>query len=300
MRARISAIAALIVLFSTFCLGAEKHFSKQFTVQPGGTLRLETDAGSVQLVGTSSNQVSVSADINGSEKDVSHFEIVAEQTGSGVEVKGKDGRSHFWSWGSNDLDVSFTIEVPHNYNIRVETSGGDVKVKGVAGSVDGTTSGGNVEAKEIEGKTNLNTSGGNIAAENITGGVKVVTSGGNIYASGVTGDFEGWTSGGNVKVLDVDGKVRAQTSGGQVTVRLRKENKGVYAESSGGDIEIAMGKDVAADIDASTSGGEVVCDLPVTVQGHMDEGSIRGKVNGGGNAVRAHTSGGNIHIAALP
>jgi DUF4097 and DUF4098 domain-containing protein YvlB len=99
-----------------------------------------------------------------------------------------------------------------------------------------------------------------------------------------------------VKVSEVEGKVRAGTSGGNMYVKVKGANKGVFAETSGGDIEIVVSKTVAADIDASTSGGSVHFDFPVTISGQIDESRVRGKLNGGGNTIRAHTSGGDVRF----
>jgi len=65
---------------------------------------------------------------------------------------------------------------------------------------------------------------------------------------------------------------------------------------SGGDIDITVAKDIAASIDASTSGGSVICDLPVTVSGRIEGDRIKGTINGGGNVIYAHTSGGDVRI----
>ena len=62
---------------------------------------------------------------------------------------------------------------------------------------------------------------------------------------------------------------------------------------------IAIAKSVAAMIDASTSGGDVICDLPVTVSGKISESRIKGTLNGGGELIYAHTSGGNVRIKPL-
>ena len=65
----------------------------------------------------------------------------------------------------------------------------------------------------------------------------------------------------------MNGNIRAETSGGDVMVKVKNGNQGVHAETSGGDIDITVAKDIAANIDTSTSGGSVICDLPVTVSG---------------------------------
>jgi hypothetical protein len=40
----------------------------------------------------------------------------------------------------------------------------------------------------------------------------------------------------------------------------------------------------------------VVCSLPVTLQGKIDESHVRGTLNGGGEVIRARTTGGDITI----
>jgi len=296
---RITLLLTALLLLTPALKAGERHFSKQFSVKPGETLILETDEGSVTITGTTSNEVSVEADIKGKTGDVDNFDITADQTPTGVTIKGKGRRSDAWFWNTYDVDVSYVVKVPREYNLRLNTAGGDLNVSNIAGKVKGETSGGNAGANDVQGQVDLSTSGGNIGVESITGDVKLVTSGGEISAKSITGGIDMWTSGGNIKVVDADGKVNAQTSGGDISVRLKNDNKGMYVETSGGNIRIAIGKHVPATIDASTSGGEVVCDIPVTVSGHIDESSIRGDLNGGGNTIRARTSGGDIRIVPV-
>jgi DUF4097 and DUF4098 domain-containing protein YvlB len=290
-------VGAMAGLLAAGASAASKKFQQSFSVSPGGKLTVETDCGSLHIVGTSGNQVSVTADIRGRDKDVNRFEVTADQQGNDVRVKGKQSKSGSWffNW-SSDLDVEFTIEVPLKYSLHLNTSGGNVNVATVEGTVTGETSGGNVDMKGVKGELDFSTSGGNISADDCTGKVHMETSGGNITISSITGDVDVSTSGGNVKVSSVNGKVHAETSGGDVVVKVKGDNKGVYAETSGGSIRIDVPKNIAANIDAETSGGSVVCDLPVTMSGRIDEGRVKGTVNGGGATIFAHTSGGDVHI----
>jgi hypothetical protein len=268
-------------------------------VSPGGTLSLGTDAGSVRVTGNGGNEVVVLALIEGRERDVERFKIEAEQTAGGVEVTGKGEKSLWRFLTGGDFDVSFTISVPKEYNVHVNTSGGDVQVANLKGKVDGGTSGGDVSLKQIEGASMVETSGGNIEADGVKGNDHAETSGGNVRVKNVNGDVDAETSGGNITVEEVDGKVHAETSGGDVVVRVRGANKGVHAETSGGNVTVVIGKSVGAMVDASTSGGEVICDMPVTVSGKISESRVKGTLNGGGELIYAHTSGGNVRIKPM-
>lgn len=300
MRSLLTTVLAVVLsLACTMEAGAaQKKFDKKFSVSPGGTLTIGTDAGSVKVVGTSSNEVSILVDIRGREKDIERFEVTATQSGNNVEVKGKARKGGSWFWDSFELDVEYTISVPHEFALRMNTSGGDITVSELKGVVKGETSGGDIEVGNVQGEVELTTSGGNVRAEKCTGTVHMETSGGDIVITAITGDVDVSTSGGNVRIGEVDGKVRAETSGGNVVVKLKGTNKGIFAETSGGNIDIVIPKTIAANIDAGTSGGEVQCDLPVTLSGRIDESRVKGTLNGGGNTIHAHTSGGDVRIRA--
>jgi len=51
-------------------------------------------------------------------------------------------------------------------------------------------------------------------------------------------------------------------------------------------------------VDARTSAGRVSTDFPVVavIQGEQKKNELRGKINGGGPLITAHTSGGSVHI----
>lgn len=296
--------AALFLLFNvaSFAIAAsgEKSFDKKFTVASGGTLTIKTDFGGVSVVGTDAKEVSIHADMKGRQRDVDNFQITANQSAGGVEVTGKSPRSNWgWNWNNNDLEVEFTIKVPKDYNLRMETSGGNISVNNVNGKLNGGTSGGDITLTNIAGAIDLETSGGNIQTEKIQGQLHMETSGGDIRISEVKGDVDVNTSGGNIVLKTVAGKVRAETSGGNISVNVSETNRGVYAETSGGNIDIVMPKNISANIDAETSGGEVTCDFPVTMQGKFDESRVRGTINGGGNQIHAHTSGGNVRLRSV-
>lgn len=288
-------IAAALLLAAGTTL-SQQRFEKKFSVSPGGTLTLSTDVGTVKVIGGSSSEVSVVAEIRGRDRDVKNFDINASQSGNNVDVTGKMHKGGGWFWNSVDIDVDFTVNVPREYSLKLRTSGGDIAVSQLKGSIWGKTSGGNVSVGGTVGEVDLETSGGNVEADKCTGNIRMRTSGGEIQIATVTGDLDVETSGGDVRISDVDGQVHAGTSGGSMYLKLKGANKGVHAETSGGDIEISLPKTAAANIDAGTSGGGVHFDFPVTVSGHIDESHVKGTLNGGGNMIYAHTSGGDIRF----
>ncbi len=63
-----------------------------------------------------------------------------------------------------------------------------------------------------------------------------------------------------------------------------------------GEVTLRLPSQAGFDLVAHTSSGEVRSDLPITVQGSLGHGELRGKVRGGGVRVEVSTGSGDIHI----
>lgn len=273
-------LIALVLLAASSVNAAEKRLDRNFTVAPGGVLSVDADGASVRVTGNDADQVGVRMLIRGSDDDLANSKLEAVQSADGVTVTLRKSRKGGWfNWGSWNTEERIEVTVPRRYSVNVRTGGGSV------------------ELRDITGAANLRTSGGDVSARNVTGNVELRTSGGAILADTIRGDVDADTSGGDVRLLHVDGKVRGDTSGGSVRVSLVGTNRGISATTSGGDIELTLPRAATGDLDATTSGGEVTSEIPVSVTGVKD-GQLRGPINGGGELIRLHTSGGSIRVRA--
>jgi DUF4097 and DUF4098 domain-containing protein YvlB len=273
-----------------------KKFSESFDVAKGGTLRVDTDQGDITVTGGDVSTVEVTVDVRGDEQDVEEFAVKFNRTEDGVEVRGRhrDNVGFHFEW--RDFDVHYSVVVPADFNLKLETSGGDIVVSGTRGWVRGGTSGGDIDLSMITGEVRIETSGGDIRLRDITGTVVTETSGGDIDGTTLNGDVQVETSGGNIDLRAVHGKTIASTSGGDVRIELL-DNKGLDASSSGGDIVIKFPESLRADIYADATAGSVRCDF--AFQGSLEEGTLQGTIGGGGQKVRAETSGGDISIRKI-
>jgi DUF4097 and DUF4098 domain-containing protein YvlB len=126
------------------------------------------------------------------------------------------------------------------------------------------------------------------------------TSGGDIELRDITGDVTVRTSRGDTTLENARGRVEAHTSGGDVTVALARGNaKGGEIESSGGDIKVLVDPAASLTLDASTSSGEVMSDLPLKLRGETSRSRLHATLGSGGETLRVHTNGGSVHISAL-
>jgi DUF4097 and DUF4098 domain-containing protein YvlB len=269
---------ALTLLMAGTAHAADKSFDRTFTVTPGGSLVVEADGASIRVAGGDSNQVTVRMRFRGSEKELAAMTFDATLDNNVVTATMRRTKNDSWfNWGSWSNESSIEVTVPKRFEVSVHTGGGSIDLKDTVGSVK------------------LNTSGGDITARNLEGTVGLRTSGGTISVDKVRGDLDANTSGGDVRLLNIDGRIRGRTSGGSVRVSLTGVNRGISATTSGGDVELILPKGTTGNITASTGGGNISTDFPVTTT-VLKETRLEGTLNGGGQPIEARTSGGSIRL----
>ena len=229
---------------------------KTFKISPGKDLAVDISSGNVTVTSWDKSEVNVK--IWGNEKAMKKMDFTLEGNEEMVKVTGKN-KSSLTSWLSN-ISVEIEIKVPNEFNVNVNTSGGDIKYGGVNGNAEINTSGGDVWGEKFMGSLNISTSGGNIS---LLGSVT---------------------------------HINAETSGGDIKLDYIGENKGINLSTSGGDIVIKLPEDFKASMELSTSGGDVSCSLNMSDVIKSTDSKLSGDMNGGGEKLFAHTSGGDISV----
>lgn len=293
------ALFGTVLLFAaTATLAEEKVFDRSFTVPPGGLLTVNADGARISVSGRDSSRVVVHMVAKASQKELDELKLSASQVEGGVTVEMlRPERRGWFNWGSWNMDASIEVTLPRSYRVEAKTSGGDVLLEGVAGPSRVRTSGGGIVARNMKGDLDGQTSGGGLRLESIDGSIQARTSGGSIHGATIRGDINAHTSGGDVRLLAIDGKIQASTSGGGVQCELVGANRGISASTSGGDIRLTMPKGITGTLNAESSGGTIRTDFPVTAM-HWAEHHLNGSINGGGEAIYLHTSGGGITLSA--
>lgn len=287
----------------------ERFVEKSFTVVNPGTLRVETSGGSIKIEPGSDSTVKVVARQRikaNSEAEADELlqklQLTIAQSGGDVAATAKYEKQplgfRFGSWPP--VSVDFTVTVPAAMASELRTSGGSITVGDVGGRINAHTSGGSIKLGKVGSSVNADTSGGGISLESAQGDVALDTSGGSIKVGTVAGKADLETSGGSITIDSVSNSVRASTSGGGIRATVVGALKAdSELSTSGGGIRVTLDKTAAFDLDASTSGGSVSADgLAIKLTGDRKPGRSRlaGAVNGGGPALKLHTSGGGIDI----
>jgi len=326
-------IAALFALaLSAASARADSRIERDLRLEPGGEFRLDAGAGSVTVTGAS--EAGARVGVTSKRSDIERlFDFTFEERPGGVDVTARRKRRLLFDTGSYG-SLHFEVRVPSETRLRIDTSGGGIRIAGtrrggaletsggsvratdvtgsleistsggsvaverLAGDLRATTSGGSVHARAIEGSAEIQTSGGNIEGDSLAGPVRARTSGGSVELHHVASDLNAQTSGGSIRITAASGKVEAETSGGSIEADLSPGNAhGGNLETSGGGIRVAL--DPAVNLEIDVSGGPVTVDLPVRVQGEVSRRHVRGSLGSGGRTLRLYASGGGVRLGSI-
>ncbi|MBO0797204.1 MAG: DUF4097 family beta strand repeat protein [Blastocatellia bacterium] len=297
----------------------EGDIRRTFPARPAGKLIMDVSPGPIEVKTGGDSQIDVEITRKANNEDLlREHEVTFEQADDGLTIRAKVNNEGWRFWRRFGLNVKYVVTIPSEFNVdlktsggsitvgdlrgdvRVSTSGGELRIGKIDGPVIGNTSGGDISLAGSNGETEIKTSGGGIDIGSGSGSIKADTSGGSIEIGAFTGDVFLRTSGGGISAERVEGSIDASTSGGPVNVALKGQpKKDCRLSSSGGGITVDLDEAIALDVDAHASGGGVTSELPVTVQGRLDKGMLKGTLNGGGQALVVHTSGGSIHLRKL-
>jgi DUF4097 and DUF4098 domain-containing protein YvlB len=319
-------LAPLLLLATALTLTAEteEKLVKRFAVQPGGTVVVDVDFGSIDVSTAAANEVVVDVlrrVTRASEAEEQEFladrPVTITPEGDTVTISSRPQapRKSSSSSGKQSTEAKYTITVPAKFNAQLKTAGGTVSASDLTGDVKAASNGGSLQFTRLHGALDGATAGGPIQVADCEGEQQVKTSGGKIDVTGGKGSFDGKTSGGPVSVKDFHGAVQVKTSGGKIVVDNvagkvdgKTTGGGIEASfasppsdevnlfTSGGGVTLRVPENAAFDLDAATSGGNVNSDLAVESTGKPSRDHLKGPVNGGGKSIVLRTTGGSIRL----
>jgi hypothetical protein len=317
-------LLVLCAVAVTASAASEETVIRQTNASPGEKLVVDVDFGSVTVTAGADDKVALEAhrkiDFGDEAKEkeyLANVPITLTKEGNVITVRSRGEKPNDWNIGHCRTDAKYSVRIPKKFEVALRTDGGSVKVSDITGNLnahtsggrmifarlegalDGETSGGSIEAEDCQGPIHLETSGGHIKVAQGKGSLNAHTSGGHVEVRNFSGDVEVRTSGGDLDLQRNAGKLFGKTSGGSIRASIAAPVLGdVKLETSAGNIDFAVPESAALAIDANTSVGEIMSQLPIQASDAHRE-HLRGTLNGGGKSVRLGTSAGNITIKPI-
>lgn len=282
---------------------------------------MRVDRGSIKVLTADSDKVDIQVIrelMRGSDEEsreaYEKHKIEISKDGNSVRVEAENsGGILAGRKASKNLHVEYIVTVPSRFaldlitsggnvqvaniegSVKVQSSGGNLKIGTVTGAISGQTSGGNIEMEGGQANAKLQTAGGDIRIGNLEGNLRAKTSGGNIVVSELKGDTDISTTGGEIKLKQADGGVKARTTGGNIKAQLSGVIKADSSlKTTGGNIDLAISDRTAVSLRARTTGGNVKTDFEGDY--NKQRTTIVAEINGGGPELSAETTGGNINV----
>lgn len=257
------ALLLLTVSILTAATGKPGEVTKSFKVSKGGKLVVDINPGDIIIKTWDKDELLVKT--KGLEEDDKEY-LELTQSGNTIKISFDSG----WGWSEK---LRFYVNLPKQFNVDCETSGGDIIFQNdLDGEVNLHTAGGDIELMNILGKSRINTSGGDITIGDVGADLRANTSGGDIETGNISGQAEIKTMGGSIDIEDVTSDLEVVTYGGDIRIGQIGGNANI--ETYGGDIRI---KEVSGSVDANTYGGNI-------------------NLKGASGEVEVSTAGGNLTL----
>lgn len=160
---------------------------------------------------------------------------------------------------SSDCFVNFTVTVPPDVTVTVDTQGDPVTVSGVAGA-NLNSGGGPVTATRIGGPLTVTTGGGPLTLTGLAGPLNADTDSGNLVAQGVAAATAAVSTGGGpaqIAFSAAPALVNVNTDGGSLLLTVPGGPYALSAESDGGPQQVGIATDPHArsSITVNSGGG---------------------------------------------
>ena len=238
------------------------EWSKPYTLAGKPDLRVDTSDADIHVSTWDQKTIEAKVTTTGYKIGEAGIRIEEHQTGDAVEIDVRFPH-HGFTIGWANHGVQINILMPRE------------------GRVDLRTGDGKIELGHFKGEMLLHTGDGSEEIDGVDGKLRALTGDGHIHANGRFDELDLKTG---------DGRVDARATAGSALAT------GWRLESGDGTVTLEVPANLAADVDLHTGDGHIDLDMPLTTEGKIREGEVRGKLNGGGNLLVIHTGDGSIRL----
>jgi len=211
--------------------------------------------------------------------------LVVERSGSAADIRLERtqplGMGFFWS----NLELEVSVPSGYGKGLAVKTVSADLEVADHAyTSLDISTTSGDVKVGAVSAADiRLRTTSGSLRAGRLTAQ--------RVDISSVSGD---------VAVGSMTGDASLRTTSGKAELAFVAVPGRIEAESTSGDVTIALTSNAQFALDARSTSGKLTCGFPITIKENRSGGGrhvLSGTVGAGGSPVTVRTVSGDISIA---
>jgi DUF4097 and DUF4098 domain-containing protein YvlB len=291
-------------------------FDRNYNVTGPIRLELNNAAGDVEITGSADGKVHVHAEVRAAGMGLDNpkkrlDDLLANPP---VEQRGETIRIGKEMSRMSNLNISYTIQVPHDTEVSSNLVSGTQTIRGVRGPVKAQSASGTIRAEKIERDTQLTTVSGSVSATDIGDDVRVSTATGNVSVSNAKGDVRANAISGVIRVFKPGGRVEADAGSGEVEVQGAASDVNAHAlsgrvsvqgnpgadsywqlKTASGAVQLGVPASANLHLSAEATSGEIRTDIPIVVE-EQGKHSLRAHMGSGGGRVDIHTVSGEIRV----
>lgn len=244
------------------CLGlVSKEFTANYEANENTVLKVTNINGNIEIISWDGNTVTLDAKTKSykGNDELDKIKIDVVESDNVIDIE-----TTFLGPGNVEASTDMTIKVPTFITVD-----------------NVTTSNGKVQISNIKGNISVHSSNGEIKIVDVDGYVKARSSNGNLEIKGTTGIYD------------------LETSNGEIYVEIFDFKDNIKIESSNGRIRVYINPLLNANIEMSTSNGQISINglsLDLTIS---EETYKSGKLGEGDNRISISTSNSDINLYKL-
>jgi len=277
-----------------------------FPAAPGITVRLDAYRGAINVVAGSNDTVRVTVALLLPADDTVAAQAVLD--GFVLRAETKDGvlhltarnpldRSTRFTWNKEPRpDITYTIEVPAQVHLDLQTNDGSIMVDSLSGRMRARAKTGTIFFRQIEGTVDARTETGDVIVSRCTGAVVLRTRQGDVRIGMVGGRASLETVEGDIELQSAHDAVKALTQSGDITAGFATVAEASQIRTALGNIRAQINPETAFSLRAVSGWGRVTNQLALEDAGNGGSGRLSGQHNGGGPLLELRANGGRVTI----
>jgi hypothetical protein len=295
---------------------ATGSFDRTFPVSGHLRLELNNASGDVQIAGSVDGKIHIHADVSASGMGLDQPKKRVDETLANppVEQKGDTIRIGKDISRTQNISISYRIEVPHDTEVDSSVVSGAQTITKLRGPIKVNSASGSIRAEHIERDAQFNTASGSVDATDIGEEVRANNAAGNVNVTNTKGDVRITALSGSILVQKPGGRVEADTASGSIDVKGASNDVKAHNVSGGvnvqgnpasnsfwelktvsGAVQLSVPASANFHLTAEASTGEIRTDVPIVIE-EQGKHMLRAHIGKNGGRVEIHTTSGEIRV----
>ena len=313
MKKIILCLSVVFLIIAAVSYGKDYRFEyqKEIAVTEKSSLTLSNISGGIEIMGVPGEKVLIRAikiiqadKASEAEERAGLIEIEVKKTGNLIDVatnslKESNRPRSFWEklFGS-DFDsygsVDYTISVPPDCRVEVESVSGDMSISDIKSDIDISSTSGDLSLRTVQGMIEISTVSGDLDMADIRGDIDISSTSSDMRLDSIngmvdirstSGDLRGTKINGSISLSQTSGVVRLAGLSGDLRLKstsgdivVRQESGAIDIVTYSGDVEIQTKLDSPKDYYVETTSGMIVFAVPQSSSGSIRMETDTGRI----------------------